>query len=255
MTSRKTSYSPMQRFRRSTSQEDVVHTFQVTFKITLETIPAYDVVKDRIYPITKQWAWIKKARDAFFLCNENKPLLLHKSMSNINLGFVYAYNVGDELHYITSLHLTAWALTEKWMRQHAVNNLIKYIDQIERPLFTKMQIGIYYCTKLNLLTSSLFCVPHIFEELSLATVNLVLMCPVPNLMLICQSNDQKSLTFMGEMKLKYSQNSSNQPITNKPIRCVKNNLSLYEATIRGEYLVPSTLEQLQISKNIALKIK
>lgn len=249
---RRSTYSPIQRFRRASQDEDA-KIFK-TFKVTSQKVPNFYQARNSVYPIIKPWNWIKRARDS--LQAETKSSLICKQIQNLPIGVLYAlYNEEKGiLRYVSSVDLAAWQLNEKELMKYAKENLIKKVGLIEKnePLFTETQTGVFYCNKLNHLTSSLLAVPDVFHMIPLKSNNYVVLCPQSDVIYVSHCQDQRGLCIIGELSLRCAR--SNTLLTAKPMRITKNGLNLYEASIvRNEASVPCSEDQLKTCKKAVFK--
>ena len=255
MASRKTTLSPIQRFRKNSNDEE--SRVQITYTIDTGYIPTLESTRDLIYPIIKQWTWIKKAKDALSYADPKASLTL-KHLSSINMGILFGYHTeGKIVEYITSIHLTAWAIHEKDLRTQANDNLLTKISKIEKEnkvLFTELQTGIFYCNKLKDLTASLLTIPEIFQKIPLKVTNYVVACPRSNLIVVSHCHDARGLCLIGEFLLRCIQDNGKGLICSRPIKVNKTSLAFYEASmVRNESPIPNTDLQVKNYKKAVVK--
>ena len=252
---RRSVYSPMQRFRRPSFDEEAI---SLTYNVTPSgKVPNFEDVRHVIYPIVKPWTWIKKAKEALQSV-DSKTILVSKQISNLNLGIIYGLCLDEEdnIRYISSADLISWRITEKEIAKYAHENMIKQIGLIEKnePLFLETQTGIYYSHKLKNLTSSLLAIPEVFNMIPFkSSNNYVVLCPGPDLILVSHSHDPRGLCLIGELSLRHGKREA-AGLSSKAIRITKSGLSVYEASVvRNEATVPCNKEQLKTCKKSVFK--
>ena len=249
--------SPMQMFRRSSHDED--GKIVITFKITVEQYVPFNLIRNTIYPVVKQWAWIKRAKESLNNNSGSKYTLISKHMSNINQGTLFAiYNAEDDtetIRYISSADIENWQITEKELIKFARENLLKKVAFFERtePLFVETYTGVYCCTKLKEMTSSLLAVPEILNMLPI-TSNYVIAMPAPDIILISHCHDARALCVIGETCLRHGARDQPANVV-RPIKIDrKGGLSFYEGSmVRNEALFPMTEDQLKNCKKTVFK--
>lgn len=250
--------SPMQMFRRSSHDEDGKIT--ITFKINTEQYVPFNSIRNSIYPVVKQWAWIKRAKESLNNNSGNKCSLISKHMSNINQGTLFAiYNTEKNaehvtIRYISNVDIENWQITEKDLIKFARENFLKKVAFFERsePLFVETYTGVYCCVKLKEMTSSLLAVPEVLNMLPI-TSNYVIAMPTPDIILISHCHDARALCVIGETCLRQGARDSTNIM--KPIKIDrKGGLSFYEGSmVWNEAPFPMNEDQLKNYKKTVFK--
>ena len=257
MNSRK---SPIPLLGRKASQDDS-RLIELSFKVTVGTVPNFLDVRQHVYPIVRPWGWIKKARDSL-QSTEPKCLLIAKQISSATLGVVYGYCINgneDNIRYISSVDLDAWQVKERDLPKYAHENLIKKVGLIEKtsPLFIETQTGIYYSNQLKNLTSSLLAIPDVFKMVSFKishSYSHVVVCPTNDLIFVTHSHDPRGLCLIAEICIRLAKREPQSLLQVKPIRVLKGNLTNYEASIvRNEASWPTSEEQIKTYKKTVIK--
>lgn len=253
--------SPMQMFRRLSHDED--GKIAITFKIAPEQqYVAFNTVRSSIFPIVKQWAWIKKAKESLSSHSGYKCSLVSKHMSNINQGTLFAIlnmdtNDSDIIRYISNTDIEHWQISEKDLMKFARENFLKKVAFFERtePLFCETYTGVFCCTKLKGLTTSLLAVPEVLNMLPI-TSNYVIAMPAADIILITHCHDARALCVISETCLRHgSRDQSSTSSTVRPIKIDrKGGVSFYEGSVVwNEALFPQNEDQLKHCKKTVFK--
>jgi len=251
--------SPMQMFRRLSQDEDAK--IPVTYRIRTEGPVEFSDVRNCIYPVVKQWSWIKRAKDSLHGSSDNKHTLLAKQMSSINLGTIYGIYTErtQTFRYISSADIGLWQISEKELIKYARENFLKKVAFFERtaPLFTETRTGVFCCTKLKQMTNSLLAVPEVFNMLPVkVNTSFVVVMPTPDIILISHCHDARGLCVIGEVCIRHgAREFMNSSVPVRPIKIdKKGGLSFYEGSmVRNEATFPLTEDQLKNSKKSVFK--
>ena len=217
-------------------------------------------MRHKIFPIVKQWSWIKKAKDSLYGGSEGKHQLITKHLSSINQGTVYAIveDPTETLRLISSADISYWQITEKDLIKQARENFLKKVAVLERssPLFMETQTGVYFCTRLKYMTTSLLAAPEVFNMIPIkSNSNYVVAMPTSNIVLVSHCHDARGLSIIGEACLRHISRDSTNTSINRSIRIDKKGaLSFYEASmVRNEATFPLTDDQLKTCKKSVFK--
>ena len=228
----------------------------VVVEFNLCKTPAFDKVNHSIFPIIKPWRWFKRAKD-LLQKQPNKSPLAMRTLGATEFGVAYAiqhYEQGTR-KYVNQSDLQSWAMKEKDLEKIAKENLIYLAETLTnegKNLFQETQTGIFYCDKMDELTSSLVMIPNVFAKTGIQEDKIVIQIPKSNLILASDSSNAMALCVMGELSFKYK--TVDHFLSTQPLRLLSNGWLPYEPNkADGEFPVPQNKDHIRIYRKAIFK--